>query len=248
MSELTIGQAAEVLGVSARTLRHWEDIGLLVPSYRSWADYRLYTEEDLEAALEILVYRETGMPLKDIAEIVSGAPSRDRLIKQQEHLARQIARLRQMHGAVTAMLEKEMTMQEKIEAMGDWNQYADEAEQRWGDTPEWQQAQRKHQSMSQGDWAAAKVEMEAFTAALVDAHSQGIQPGSEAARELVLRHRAQISQWYECTPHKQVCLARMYVADERFHQAYAGKQDYLLELVEAQAKQEGVDLEDVQWR
>lgn len=246
---MSIGQAASTLGVSTRTLRHWDCIGLLVPS-RTWGDYRLYTDADLDVALEILVYRETGMPLKEIAEIINdGAPSQQRLRNQQRYLREQIVHLRQMYDAVTNILEKDMTMNEKIEALGnDWTQYEAEAQHRWGDTEEWRQAQQAQKSMSPADWEAAKAEMADFGQALIDAHRRGVRPGSEEARDLVVRHRAQITQWFECSPNKQVCLARMYVADERFHEAYAGEQDYLLELVEAQAELQGVDLSQVEWK
>lgn len=242
MSELTIGQAAELLGVSTRTLRHWDGIGLLQPSYRTWGDYRLYTELDIDTAMEILVYRETGMPLKDIGEIIhNGASTQDRLLEQRRYLESQIARLRRMHDAVTAMMERDMSMTEKIDALG--GQWAEEAETRWGDTPEWRQAQRKSVDM-----AAFQREVADFATALVDAKGRGVQPGTPEAFELVERHRAHIEHWYDCSREKQVCLARMYVADERFHAAYEGEQDFLLELVEAQAKAEGIDLTDVKWR
>ena len=57
MTDRTIGEAAELLGVTTRTLRHWDSIGLLQPSWRTTTDYRLYTEDDVERALQILIYR-----------------------------------------------------------------------------------------------------------------------------------------------------------------------------------------------
>ncbi|MDU0479873.1 MerR family transcriptional regulator [Staphylococcus chromogenes] len=249
MNELTVGEAAELLGITSRTLRHWDAIGLLTPSFRSWGDYRLYTEADLDRAWEILVYRETGMPLKDIAALIDGTASREqRLRAQRAHLKQEIVRLRRMERAVAELLEGTLTMPEKAQLFGqDWQQYEEEARQRWGDTPEWQQAQRAQQHMTAEDFQRVKQEMADFVSALGEAHSAGVAPGSEVARDLVMRHRAQIAQWYDCTPAKQVCLARMYVADDRFAENYAGLAPYLLELVEAQAAREGVDLADVQW-
>ena len=63
MSHHHIGEAAEILHVTTRTLRHWDRIGLLVPARRAWSDHRLYTDDDLERALQILVYRAAGLPL-----------------------------------------------------------------------------------------------------------------------------------------------------------------------------------------
>lgn len=249
MSDQTIGEVAELLGVSTRTLRHWDDIGLLQPSFRTYSDYRLYTEEDVDLAWEILVYRETGMPLKRIAEIVHDQASRSEHLRvQRAYLTDQIARLRRMEDAVSQLLEQEMTMSEKAELFGtDWAKYRAEAQERWGDTPEWAQSQQAVAKMSKDDFAAVKADNEAFLAALSDAQAAGVAPGSAEAKELVFRHRKQINQWYDCTPAKQVCLARMYVADERFASFFQGNAPYLLTLIEAQAEAEGVDLATVEW-
>lgn len=101
--------------------------------------------------------------------------------------------------------------------------------------------------MSKADWQSVKDEQEAFVRELVDAAAAGVQPGSEAGNRVALLHRASISQWYEVTAAKQVLLARMYVADERFNQTYQGHAEYLLTLVEALAHSEGVALENVEW-
>lgn len=61
---LTVGQVADALGVTVRTLHHYDDIGLVVPSTRSQAGYRLYTEEDLRRLQHVVVYRRLGFPLE----------------------------------------------------------------------------------------------------------------------------------------------------------------------------------------
>lgn len=72
-------------------------------------------------------------------------------------------------------------------------------------------------------------------------------PRASPQGELLRRHRASISEWYEVTASRQLILARMYVADERFGAVYGGQQDYLLELVEAQAAAEGLDVKNPAW-
>lgn len=252
MSDYPIGQAAEFLGVSTRTLRHWDSIGLLTPSLRTHAEHRLYTEADLERALGILVYRAAGVRLADIAELLARPETvRDRLRHQRVLLNDQIAHLHRMVRAVDEILEEdpEMKMEEKMELFGrQWRpEYQEEAERRWGDTPEWEQSQQRQQEMTRQDWEAVKEEMDAFNAALAGAEAAGVTPGSAAGDELALRHRASIDQWYRVSPAKQVLLARMYVTDQRFHDTYQGRAAYLLELVEARAAKEGVDLSDVRW-
>ena len=125
--------------------------------------------------------------------------------------------------------------------------YQEEAEQRWGDTPEWAQSQEKLAQMGEGDFKRLKDEQDALAADLVKARDAGVEPGSEEAAALVERHRASIAQWYDVTPARQLILARMYVGDPRFHEAYNGAQDYLLELVTAHAAAEGVDVDNPQW-
>lgn len=252
VSDYSIGQAAEFLGVSTRTLRHWHSIGLLVPSYRTFAEHRCYTEADLERALAILVYRAAGVKLKDIMELLDRPDTvRQRLQHQRELLTGQITHLHRMVRAVDKILEEdaEMSMEEKMDLFGrQWPEYQEEAEARWGNTPEWEQSQQRQQDMTRQDWVAVKAEMDSFNTALAEAEAEGVAPGSEAGDELALRHRASIGQWYRVSPAKQVLLARMYVTDQRFNETYQGRAAYLLQLVEARAEKEGVDLEEVQWQ
>ncbi|MGP6174566.1 MerR family transcriptional regulator [Corynebacterium sp. A21] len=256
MTDYQIGEAAEILHVTTRTLRHWDAIGLLVPSWRTWADHRLYTEEDLQTALQILVYREAGVPLKEIAELLAEpGTAAQRLQRQREILVARIGHLHRMVRAVDHILEEDdmnkdkMTTEEKIELFGgDWKpEYQDEAEQRWGQTPEWGQAQQIQEKMTKADWVRVKAEHDAFVTKLVDAAEREVAPGTAEAAELVELHNHSIGQWYEMSRSKQVLLARMYVHDERFNATYQGQAAYLLSLVEAQAEQEGIDLAEVQW-
>ena len=63
-----------MLGITVRTLRHWETIGLPAPEWRTIGNHRLYVDEDLERAQRTLVYREGGLPLAEIRALVDGAP------------------------------------------------------------------------------------------------------------------------------------------------------------------------------
>lgn len=229
----TIGEAAELLGVSTRTLRHWDGIGLLRPAWRTSADYRLYTETDIERALTILVYRSAGLTLGEIADLLD-EQARDsrvaRLRRQRGVLLERSAHLTRMIAAVDRLLEEEndvkgdgerMTAEEKVALFGrDWPEWQEEARQRWGHTPEWAEAASRQRKMSRSDWEDAKAEMDSFRDALVDACDRGVEPGSAEADDLVLRHRASIDRYYAASPEKQVILARMYLSDDRFAPAY----------------------------
>lgn len=84
-AELTVGAVADEYGITVRTLHHYDAIGLLVPSARTMAGYRLYTGSDLERLSTIIVYRRLGFTLDDVAELLDGEGS------VIEHLHRQRA-------------------------------------------------------------------------------------------------------------------------------------------------------------
>ena len=171
---LTVGQVAEQLGVTVRTLHHYDQIGLLVPSERTPAGYRLYTTADITRLQNVVVYRRLGFPLEEIALLLD-EPSAD----VSEHLRRQraavMSRLDEMRELVTAIdraLEKEMsgnklTREEQRELFGDGfsDDYAEEAEQRWGETEAWKQSQGRTSTYTKADWAQVKAEMDASNAA-----------------------------------------------------------------------------------
>ena len=252
-NEYTIGETAEALGISTKALRHWETLGLLEPA-RSWADHRIYTDADLERGAAIALYRGVGVPLAQIAQLLdaSGATLARALKHHQEALASRRRTLDAQLTSVQALIQQATKGSIDMDAMKkylgeDMPAYQEESHQRWGDTAEWAQSQEKLAQMGEGEFQRLQEEQESLAADLVAARDAGVAPGSEEAAALVERHRASIAQWYDVTPARQLILARMYVGDPRFHGAYNGAQDYLLELVTAHAKAEGVDVDNPQW-
>ena len=252
-NEYTIGEAAEALGVSTKALRHWEALGLLEPA-RTWADHRIYTDADLERGAAIALYRGVGVPLAQIATLIdaSGATLARALTHHQEALASRRRTLDAQLASVQTLIQQATKGSIDMDAMKkylgeDMPAYQDEAELRWGDTAEWAQSQEKLAQMGEGDFQRLQEEQESLAADLVAARDAGVAPGSEEADALVERHRASIAQWYDVTPARQLILARMYVGDPRFHGAYNGAQDYLLELVTAHAAAAGVDVDNPRW-
>src|SRR3954464_14450345 len=103
---MNVGEVATLARVTVRTLHHYDRIGLLSPSERTAAGYRRYTPSDLDRLHRVLVYRELGFPLEEIATLLDD-PAADPVA----HLRRQLALLRdrldRMHTMVAAV-EKEM--------------------------------------------------------------------------------------------------------------------------------------------
>ena len=87
MKAMTVKQVSKLTGVSVRTLQYYDDIGLLSPSERTEAGYRLYEEAQLATLQEILLFRELEFPLKDIKAILdSPAYDKERALHQQIEL------------------------------------------------------------------------------------------------------------------------------------------------------------------
>jgi MerR family transcriptional regulator, thiopeptide resistance regulator len=249
LTALTVGQVAEQLGVTVRTLHHYDEIGLLVPSERTLAGYRLYDGEDITRLQHVVVYRRLGFALEEIALLLDD-PSAD----VGEHLRRQreavMSRLDEMRDLVTAIdqaLEKEMsgiklTKEEQQELFGDGfsEEYAAEAEQRWGETDAWKQSQRRTSKYTKQDWVQIKAEMEAAGTAFVAAMDAGLPATSEEAMDAAEQSRLQIEKWfYDITPEFHRGLGDMYIADPRFTKTYEdikpGMAQYVRDAIHANA-------------
>ncbi len=251
---LTVGSAARAVGVSIRTLHHWDSIGLLVPSGRSWAGYRLYCDADIARLHRILVYRELGFSLRQIEEILDRGTSLSHLREQRALLDQRISRLQEMASAVDRMIQgEEMSIEKQARLYGDeWtHEVHAEAESRWGHTAEWAESQKRFSSMSPAEIDELRSSGESIEEALAQAVRDGLDPASEEARTLVERHRALLSEGYEVTHQRHVILAGMYMADQRFTEHYdrrePGLAAWLNEAVRANAASHGVNLERVSW-
>lgn len=83
---LTVGQLAELSGVTVKTLHHYHRIGLVVPKQTSEAGYRLYGQRELERLQEVLFYRELDVSLTDIKTAIKGDRSRVRTLELQKRM------------------------------------------------------------------------------------------------------------------------------------------------------------------
>lgn len=253
MTAYTIGEAADILGVTPKALRHWESLDLLQPE-RTSTGYRVYSDADLERGAAIGLYQSIGIPLARIATLLDASPSHLARALSAHHEALRSRRdaLEAQLQAVEEMMHKHkkdtLTMEDMKQYFGEeFPAYQEEAEKRWGHTPEWEQSQKALSKVDASKAQQLMREQEELAAELVAAREKGVEPGTEEAERLVEKHRASIAQWYEVTAARQLILARMYVNDERFHESYSGAQDYLLELVTAHAAAEGVDVDSPQW-
>ncbi len=227
--ELTVGQVAALARVSVRTLHHYDEIGLLSPQGRSRAGYRLYGDDDLDRLHQVMLYRGLGFSLDDVAAVLD-----DRTVTPSEHLRRQLDLLSQRIGELSEMrlaverqlearsMDIRLTREEQFEIFGEGfagkqEEYAVEAEQRWGDTEAWKQSQARTSRYSKDEWITITAEMDDLSRRIGAAVRAGGSADGVTAMDLAEEHRQHITRWfYDCSVQIHRGLGDMYVSDPRF--------------------------------
>jgi DNA-binding transcriptional MerR regulator len=205
-----------------RTLHHYDQTGLLQPSGRTAAGYRLYSPQDLRRLQRVLFYRELGFGLDTIAVIIDdpGSTDGDHLRRQRQLLAARIARCQTM----AAVIDKELsvrklgislTPQERLEVFGSTplEDLADKAERGLGGTAEWPQ-QHRTSGYTVQDWQQL-AENASIHQRLLDAMNSGVPAGDPAVMDLAEEHRQHTDRWYhDCGREVHRQYARAYLAND----------------------------------
>lgn len=219
--KLKVHEAARQTGVSAKTLRYYHKIGLLQPEEVSETGYRFYGQKELARLREILILRELGFPLKEIAVLLD-VPEGDKVEafrRQKELLEQKRRRLDDVIALVESMMKGEDPM--NFEAFCKEDQeaartaYAREVKERWGSTEAYKESQRREAGRTERERQAAQREMDS----LLDRFAAMVKndPAGPGAQALVKEWQACISKWYyDCTDEILAGLGQMYTADPRF--------------------------------
>ncbi|AMG83465.1 MULTISPECIES: MerR family transcriptional regulator [Microbacterium] len=207
----SIQEIARLAGTTSRTLRHYDDIGLLPPSRIAANGYRHYDAAALVRLQRILLLRELGLGLPQIAEVLgpstgsgtqgggSGAQGGGSaaeasalethlalLREEQTRLARQIA---SVESTITALRGGENLMAENMFDGFDHTQYKQEVEDRWGKKA-YADSDRWWRGMSDAERAEWQQRVSDLGRDWIAAAESGIDPASAEAQELARRHVA----------------------------------------------------------
>lgn len=214
---MKVKEIADLVGISVRTLHHYDEIGLLNPDDTTEAGYRIYSDDNLETLQQILFFKELGFSLKKIKEILYN-PSFDRqeaLIIQHNMLLEKRNRLNQMIETIEKTIqhskgEIQMSNQEKFIGFDfSDNPYEKEARDKWGDQAV-DEANKKVKNMTAFD-------KEKFSEVFLSiAEIRHLSPDSKEVQE-------KIQEWYQSlnkignySLEAFKGLGQMYVDDERF--------------------------------
>lgn len=229
---MTVSEVARISGVSVRALHHYDEIGLLRPSQRSGAGYRLYSAGDLERLQQILFFRALEVPLNEVARIMTD-PDYDvgaTLRSQREMLVAKVTHVRELIRTIDAAIDrvekgtKEMTTEtttdDELSSLFegfDPGTYEEEAKKKWGDTPAYAESRRRTAAYTKADWARYKGEAQANGLRFAAAMDAGLPAESPEAMDAAEEHRLLIDRWfYPCSRQFHVNLGEMYVSDARF--------------------------------
>lgn len=213
---MTVKQVSELTGVSIRTLRYYDEIGLLPPASHTEGGYRLYDDTALERLQQILLFRELEFPLKDIVRIVSSPDfDRKKALEQQIELL-ELKRKR---------LDELISFARRIKMIGvravDFSafdtskidEYTQRAKEKWGSTQAYEEFSQKKRSDEENQQV-----MEDFMQLFADfGKLKDGSPESDEAQAMVKKLQGFITEnFYTCTNEILSGLGKMYEADGEF--------------------------------
>lgn len=230
----TVGQLAELSGVSARALRHYEDAGLLKPA-RTASGYRVYSQKDARRLAQILSMRACNLPLTTIRRLLSDLDADlhaalmahlRTLRAQRGSLQQAIAKTEQALAAIERMenMDTHMAFEDlKRQGLQAFEQtYGQEARERYGNDVI-DAANERMMALTRDEWDAKELLEEQIKVQLRIAMAAGDSAGAEAA-ELARMHERWIRvHWGEgYSPAAHLGLAHGYLVDQRFRDYYDG--------------------------
>lgn len=226
MKHHTVKQLAELSGVTVRTLHHYDEIGLLKPSHRTEAGYRLYEAKDLLRLQQILIYREMDFSLDDIKSMLDDPKFdlKEALHDQKRFLLQQHERYKELIQTIDKTLKR---LEEDDQLVTDADLYGGftpeqaerydrEAKEKYGDM--YEISQQRVRQMTKGQWKAIGAEGEDITKSL--AKFVGTDPAGVEVQALIKRHHAWIEHFYPCSQQMYIGLSNLYIENPEFTAHY----------------------------
>ncbi|WP_407305673.1 MerR family transcriptional regulator [Desulfosporosinus sp. SB140] len=234
--EYTVQKLAQIAGVSTRTLRYYDEIGILKPARINPSGYRIYGQFEIDQLQQILFYRELGLSLDKIKEIVT-SPSFDGAEALREHRVKLLEKRVQLDLLISnvdksiALKEGKITMMDKEKFEGfkqtliDDNEakYGQEIREKYGEEAV-KKSNQKVKGMSQEDYDKVTRLGTELKETLHAAFQTGDPAGVLAQKAADLHRQWLCFYWDSYTKEAHVGVTQMYVDDERFTAYYDEKQ------------------------
>lgn len=234
--EYTVQKLSKLAGISTRTLRYYDEIGILKPARINSSKYRIYGQEEVDRLQQIMLYREMGVNLETIHEIMSSKVF-DETAALKEHLVKLLAQKQQIEMLITNV-EKTISSREGKIKMKDnekfsgfkkklvednEKKYGKEAREKYGEETV-NASNQKLLNMTPEQYDAFEKLSQEVLDTLEAAFATG-DPAGELGQKTADLHRQWLSyNWSSYSKEAHAGLAQMYVEDERFTAFYDKKQ------------------------
>lgn len=241
--EYTVQKLAKLAGVSSRTLRYYDEIGILKPARINSSGYRIYGKEEINTLQQILFYKELGINLESIKKIIT-SPNFDGLKALIDHRKKLLDKKEQLELLITnvnktiASKERGILMKDKEKFEGfkkkliDDNEkkYGKEIREKYGDEVV-NNSNNKLKNMTKEEYD----EVTKLGEEVIDVLHQALQtgnPAGELAQKAADLHRKWLNfYWESYTKEAHAGIAQMYIDDERFKAYYDKKQEGMAEFL-----------------
>ena len=241
--EYTVQKLGLLAGVSTRTLRYYDEIGILKPARINSSGYRIYGQPEVDRLQQILFYKELGVSLEEIKEIIT-SPAYDAELALREHHIRLLEKREQLEALIAnverTLADKEggdkMSDKQKFEgfkqALIDDNekQYGEEICEKYGSETV-DKANQKMKAMTVEQYAQVEQLSADILTTLAEAFATG-DPGSELAQKTAEMHHQWLTfYWDSYSREAHAGVAQMYVDDPRFTAYYDKEQPGLAQFL-----------------
>ncbi|KGT72759.1 MerR family transcriptional regulator [Bradyrhizobium japonicum] len=240
--EYTVQKLGQLAGISTRTLRYYDEIGILKPARINSSGYRIYGQAEVDRLQQILFYKELGVSLDVIKEIVT-SPSYDGDKALREHREQLLDKRKQLDVLITnvektiASMEGRIIMTDKEKFEGFKQQMIDDNEAKYGKEIRVKygedvvnRSNEKLNNMTKDDYEEVTRLADQVLATLDEAFENG-DPASDIAQKTAQLHKQWLTYyWGDYSKEAHAGLAQMYVDDERF-KAYYEKQPGMTEFL-----------------
>lgn len=206
----TVSKLAKISGVSIRTLRWYDEVGLLKPAYHGSNGYRFYEEEQLLMLQQILFFRELGFELKQIGKILKRGDF-DKIVALSSHrqvLQKNLARTRKLIKTIDETIThlkgtKKMKEQELFYGFASERQAAYEKEliNRFGDKVKSSIAEshQKVKNWSKDDWDKSRKVFNEICQELAKKIEKHAKPSSKEVQSIIQRHYLWLKSYWAPT-------------------------------------------------
>jgi len=234
--EYTVQKLGRLAGISTRTLRYYDEIGILKPARINSSGYRIYGQTEVDRLQQIMLYREMGVNLDTINEIITSATF-DETVALEEHHHKLLAQRHEI-DLLISNVEKTMEYQKGRIKMDDKEKfngfkkklvednekkYGKEVREKYGED-EVNKSNQKMLNMTQEQYAEFEKLSQEVLDTLEEAFATG-DPSGDLGQKTADLHRQWLSYtWGTYSKEAHAGLAQMYVDDERFTAFYDKKQ------------------------